>query len=113
MKVFSKPLTAVQVSALGQTFGEYLKVTVDLAQKIMVVGCVLHADGEQVLLEKFHSHQEDVWGGGIDLKAKAVDTTAVLNIRSSADNPSLEILNSQRRDAFVGMVKEFFAVVWA
>jgi hypothetical protein len=111
MEFVDRILTKEEVLELQKTYGDYVKLTVDLENEWLVVGGELHADGERVLLEK-GSRQNDIWGGGVNLKDGKIDTTAVLNLRPRLGNDSLEILDSQRREKFIRIVKGFFANLW-
>lgn len=111
MKLVDAVLSASDVQKIQAEFGNYVKLTVDLENKWVVIGPELHADGEKVLLEK-GSNQDKIWGGGINLKDKVIDTTAVMNLRPRLNNESMEILDSERRTKFIGIVKEFFGVLW-
>ncbi len=63
------------------------------------VGGELHADAEQVLLTR-GSSQADLWGAnyypgqGPD---ECIEYTALINIRPSQGNPSMEIQNTKTR----------------
>ena len=111
MKFISKPLSKQEISVLKKKYGDYLKLTVDLSQELLVAGCELHADGEEILLEK-GSLSAEIWGGGISLKMKTIDTLAVLNLRPNLDNTSMEILDSERRKKFIKIVKKTFVILW-
>lgn len=111
MKFFEDKLTKGEIDRIKREFSDYIKVTADLEKKLIVVGCRLHADGEKILLKK-GGRQEDIWGGGIDLKDKIIDTTAVLNIRPNLDNNNMEILDGDRREKFLGLVKKYFFELW-
>ena len=111
MKFFDYPLTFNDIKKLQNKWGDYLKVTVDIEKKWVVVGGELHADGERILLEK-GSNQDDIWGGGVNLKNKQIDTIAVLNLRPRLGNDNLEILDPERRKKFIEIVKEFFKPLW-
>ena len=111
MRFIDKPLVKREIELLKQEYGDYLKVTVDLEKEVLVAGCQLHADGEKVLLDK-GSNQDQIWGGGIDLKAKEIDTTAVLNLRPRLGNNSLEILAANRRERLINITKSLFKVLW-
>jgi len=87
-------------------FGDYIKVTVDIDKKVAVIGGQLHSDGEKVLLEE-GSKQENIWGGGFDVKSGRVDTQAVINIRPSQNNDSMEILSSDIRKKFIKIAENF------
>ncbi len=107
MIVIDKILSKEEIKKIQKEYGNYVKVTADLENGWMIVGTKLHADGEKVLLEK-GSMQDNIWGGGISLKDKIIDTTAVLNIRPRLGNDSMEILDSEKRERFVKIVKRYF-----
>ncbi len=107
MQVVDQKLSAQEISALSVKYGDYVKVTVDIDKKILVIGCELHADGEKILLD-LGSHQDNIWGGGINFKTRGVDATAVLNLRPKLNNLSLEILDPDRRQKFMDTVKSLF-----
>lgn len=111
MKPATQPLSLIQINQLRKKYGEYLKLTVDIDGECLVAGCPLHADGEKILLGQ-GSKQSDIWGGGIDLTNKEIDTAAVLNYRPNLNNPSMEILNPQTRNKFIAIVKQFFKPLW-
>ena len=111
MKFIEKPLNKQEIDNLQKQYGNYLKLTVDVTQEILVAGGELHADGEIILLEE-GSHQKDIWGGGIDLSTKTIDTTAILNLRPNQNNESIEILDPKIRDRFNKIVKKVFNKLW-
>lgn len=80
-------------SLVEQYFGDMVKYVVDVRLKIAAIGGELHADAEQNLLER-GSRQEDLWGAnyypglGSD---KCIEYTALINIRPSQQNRSMEI----------------------
>jgi len=104
-------LTKEELLNLQKGYGDYVKLTTDLEKEWVVVGSELHADGEKILLEK-GSKQDNIWGGGINFESKQVDTTAVLNLRPRLKNDSLEILDTERREKFIRIVKKYFANLW-
>lgn len=111
MKFTEKPLIIQEINNFQKEFGEYFKITADVEEGKIAAGCELHADGEKILLEK-GSKQENIWGGGIDLINKEIDTTAVLNYRPNLNNNSMEILDPTIRNKFIAVVKNIFAVLW-
>ena len=111
MEFFDYPLTFKEIKKLQEKWGDYLKITVDIKNNWVVAGGELHTDGERLLLEK-GSLQDDIWGGGISIIGKQIDTTAVLNLRPKLDNDNLEILDSGRRKKFLKIVKDFFKQLW-
>jgi len=108
----AEKLTAEDIRNLKEQFGPYVKVTADIDKGWVVIGGELHADGEKLLLEK-GSQQDNIWGGGVDLENKLVDATAVLNLRPKLGNDSMEIIDSSRREAFIGLVKKIFGELWS
>lgn len=111
MKFFDRPLTLKEITDSQQRWGDYIKLTVDIESEWVVAGGELHADGEKLLLEK-GSKQDNIWGGGINLKDGQIDTTAVLNLRPRLNNDNLEILGPRRREKFINLVKNFFKKLW-
>jgi hypothetical protein len=80
-------------------FGDMVKFVVDVRRRVAAVGGELHADAEQVLLTQ-GSSQADLWGAnyypdqGPD---KCIEYTALINIRPSQGNPSMEIQDAETR----------------
>lgn len=111
MKYFDAPLSKVEIDSIKGEYGDYVKITADLENKRIVVGCELHADGEKILLDK-GGKNDQIWGGGIDFVIQEISTTAMLNLRPRFDNNSMEILDSKRRNDFISLVKNFFEKLW-
>jgi hypothetical protein len=112
MKLVDTILSKKEIVELQKQYGNYVKITAEIDKEELVVGTELHADGEKVLLTR-GGQQDQIWGGGIDLTAKLIDTTAVLNLRPRLDNDSLEILLPKRREKFIQLVKKYFARLWS
>ena len=111
MELLGHPLTIEEINNLRKTFGDYLKLTVDIEKECLVAGGELHADGEKLLLKE-GSNQDNIWGGGINLKDKQIDAAAILNLRPRLENDNLEILDPQRRERFFSVVKRIFQKLW-
>ena len=111
MQFINKKLSKSETLSLRKEFGDYIKLTVDVANKWVVAGSELHADGERLLLER-GSKQDNIWGGGINFVDKQIDTTAVLNLRPRFGNDSLEILKVEIRKEFRAIIKEYFSKLW-
>lgn len=112
MILITEPLGKDGIKNLLKDYGNYLKLTVDIKRGEIVAGCELHPDGKRLLLQR-DSKQADIWGGGINLKNGEIDATAVLNLRPTEANDSLEILDLSRRNNFMLIVKKIFAVLWS
>lgn len=111
MEYADQPLSKDMIGEIQKTYGDYVKITADIEERRIVIGCELHADGEAILLEK-GSRQEDIWGGGIHLTYKEIDATAVMNVRPTLNNPSMEILDPVRREKYLSLVKKLFHALW-
>lgn len=80
-------------------FEDMVKYVVDVEEGIAAVGGELHADAEARLLE-IGCEQQNLWGANYypDLDAdECIEFTALINIRPSQDNPSMEILDTDVR----------------
>ncbi|OGM15256.1 hypothetical protein A2V56_04050 [Candidatus Woesebacteria bacterium RBG_19FT_COMBO_42_9] len=101
-----KPATYDEIKRASEEFGTYIKISVDILRKVAVIGGKLHADEERLLLEK-GSKQENIWGGGYDMKSGRIDSQAVINIRPGKGNDSMEILDPNIRKNFLSLAKKF------
>ena len=111
MKFIDRQLSDKETREILEVYGDYVKVTADLHNEWVVIGTELHADAEDILLNK-GSISDNIWGGGINLKDKIVDTTAVLNLRPKFGNDSMDILDSKKRQRFVKIIKKYFVELW-
>jgi len=76
-----------------ETFGDMVKVVVDIERNVMTVGGELHADGEALLLED-GSRQEHIWGANIypdNSEEDQIVFRALINIRPRTGNRSMQI----------------------
>jgi len=88
-------------------FVDMVKIVVDVQRQVVAVGGELHADAEQLLLEQ-GSRQADLWGANYYPGRGAeecLEYTALINIRPSQDNPSMEIQNAETREKVRSMVE--------
>ena len=97
--------TERQVTEMLEALETYIKLAVDVRRGILAEGGIMHADCEAVLLED-GSQQEDVWGADWDPAAQQVTFEALINIRPRQDNPSMEILAANTREAVAQVVKK-------
>ena len=91
-------------SAAEDYFGEYIKIVVDIETGAMTIGGEWHADGEKVLLEN-GSKQINLWGGGLDLKSKQINYSAMTNFKSQI-NKTHVIEDIKIRELFDKLVYE-------
>ena len=84
---------------VGAYFGDMVKIVVDVARGVVAVGGELHADAELLLLEQ-GSRQSDLWGAnyypGRGMEG-GLEYTALINIRPSQGNPSMEVQEAKTR----------------
>lgn len=92
IRIISSPIGIDEVDKMAaQQFGNLIKATVDVKKQIMALGGDLHADEEQLLLEK-GSDQRDLWG--INLypakfgKVDFIEFDSMINLRPSQGNMS-------------------------
>jgi hypothetical protein len=93
-------LERVRAQAVA-TFGDMVKVVVDVRRGVCAMGGELHADAEALLLED-GSAQQDVWGANILMDAPVgqnVEYTSMINIRPSQGNRSRAIQDPGIREA--------------
>lgn len=98
--------TESELVQLTRFFSDYIKVVADINQKILYGGSEFHADIEKILLDQ-GSLQENIWGGGVNLKTRKIDCLAIINIRPGV-NPDPNILDQNVREKFINVVKSFF-----
>lgn len=103
--VIRKKATKEAVGKMAKDFDGYIKVVVDVEQKILTGGGERHVDGEQMLLRQ-GSHQKNLWGGGLDLETKEIDYNSIINLRPQDNNPSRDILSQKIREGFDRIIKE-------
>lgn len=86
-------------------FGNMVKVVVDIRKGIVGIGGELHADAEALLLKK-SSKQQDLWGANVYTDDKKIEYTALINIRPSLDNRSMEIQDKKIRQKVKKIIKK-------
>ena len=99
--------TPKQIEEMLLTLKTYIKLAVDVKDRILAGGGELHADCEAVLLSE-GSHQENVWGANWIPSKKEVTYEAMLNISSKRKNPSMIIQNSEICQLVEKIVRERF-----
>ena len=89
-------------------FDDMVKLVVDLRREVVAVGGELHADSEQLLLEQ-GSRQADLWGANYYPGRGAegcLEYTALINIRPSQGNASMEVQEAATRKSIRGVVSQ-------
>jgi hypothetical protein len=103
--IIGKKLNKEDIKSSREDYTEYIKITVDLKQEIVIIGGEYHADAEKILTEKFSSKRSDIWGGGYNITTNTFEVNAILNIKSGS-NDSTDILDSEIRNQFLDVVKK-------
>jgi hypothetical protein len=103
--IIKKRATREELKKMAEDFEGYIKVVVDISRGILAGGGKSHFEGEQKLLAK-GSKQQNLWGGGVDLETKEIDYNSIINLRPNQDNPSRDIMSSEIRKEFDGIVKD-------
>lgn len=89
-------------------FGDMVKLVIDVTRRVVAAGGELHADAEAMLLEA-GSLQRDLWGAnyypglGPD---DCLEFTALINIRPSQGNRSMEVQDPVVRQQMAVIVRE-------
>lgn len=98
IKIVKDKITQDELKKIAQEgFGEIVKAVVDIEKEIMALGGELHSDANELLLEN-GSKQENLWGINIYPEKPEdgkIEFSALINIRPSIDNRSMEIQNSE------------------
>lgn len=102
--VIKKRATKDEIEKMSEDLAGFIKVVVDVENKILAGGGQRHVEGERKLLQE-GSRQQDLWGGGLDPETDEIDYNSVINLRPAQDNPSRDILSSEIRKEFAKIVK--------
>ncbi len=106
----SEPFTKEEIQKLKDRFEVYIKTVIDVKRKICSAGADRHFESEKILLDQ-GSSQSNLWGGGIDLETKIIDSNSFINLRPSDKNLSSEIQDAKIRKEFEDLTKYFFKEV--
>ena len=101
--IIQDKLSAENIKSAREEFPDYIKITADLKNEIVIIGGEYHADAENVLVEKFSSKRSDIWGGGYNITTKKFEVNAILNYKAGV-NDSADILDPETRTNFLVFV---------
>lgn|SRR3989338_7963067 len=114
MRIVREPLKPEEVAALAaETFGDMIKLVVDVRQEILVAGGALHADGEQLLLDD-GSDQNDLWGANYfpaKASSKRLEYSSMINQYHPGNKDSQTIKDLTVREHTRAIVTRYFGDV--
>ena len=105
LRIIKSEADKEMIKKVAEDFDGYIKVVVDIEQKILAAGGKKHVDSEQVLLEN-GSKQKDLWGGGLDLETGEIDYDSMINLRPKDDNSSREVLSPAIRSKMEKIIRQ-------
>lgn len=82
----------------------FVKVVVDLKRGVIALGCELHSDCADELVED-GSMREDLWGANWYSEKKEIAFVSLINIRPEKNNRSMEIQIPEIRDRVEAVIK--------
>lgn len=92
-----------------ETFGDMVKLVIDVERERVGVGGALHADAEELLLQE-GSSQSDLWGANYFPNkpvGSKLEYTALINIRPNDDDSDQYIQSETRRDKIKDIVERW------
>lgn len=105
-----KPYTIEEIEQLKEQFDVYIKIVIDIENKVCSAGMDRHFEGEKILLDQ-GSRQSDVWGGGIDCETKEIDFNSFINIRPRDNNTKNDIQSEETRSKYKELTEYFFQAI--
>jgi hypothetical protein len=100
IEIVKEKISLDEIKKLAQeSFGDMVKVVVDIKQGIMAAGGEMHADSEQLLLEQ-GSKQQDLWGANLYPDSEDehfIEYQSLINIRPRVGNRGMEIADESIR----------------
>ena len=110
MKIITVPEKKSEIlSKHNRYFKTMIKAVVDVKNSFMAIDAELHADLEGLLLSEGKSDQKDVWGINLFLdkpKEQWIEFTALINIRPSANNRSMEVEDPGIKESIRSIVEK-------
>ncbi len=101
MKIITEPTSLNELWLIREIkFEDMMKMVVDIGQEIIAVDAELHADLEALMLEH-GSSQYNLWGINIypdQSDETFIEFTALINIRPSQNNRSMEVEDPETRN---------------
>jgi len=102
--ILNHKLTSEDIQKARKEYDTYIKITIDLDQRLVAIGGEYHADAQEILIKEYGG-KKNIWGGGYSLLTKQFETNAMVNIHPEV-NPAMEILDPKIREKFLKIAKE-------
>jgi len=101
IKVITAPINLEELIEIAKNqFGDLVKAVVDVEQEIIAVGGELHADEEQLLVER-GSEQRNLWGINLYPQKKQeewIEFDSMINVKPAFGNRSRNVENPEIRE---------------
>ena len=98
--VLEARLARAELARLAGLFGDMVKYVVDVERGVLAIGGELHADAEQVLLER-GSRPADLWGANYYPgrgREDCIEYPSLINIRPARGTPGMEVADAAVRE---------------
>jgi len=110
MKILDKAITIEELKkTAADTFGDLVKVVVDVSREMVAIDAELHSDLEALLLEN-SSKQKDLWGINFypDLDGDDfIEFDSMINMRPSKGNMSCGVDSDEIRKEIIKVVNKW------
>ena len=103
--LITEKANTTQIYEMLEALESYIKLAVDVEQRILAGGGDLHADCEQVLIEN-GSQQENVWGADWIPFIKMVTFESLINIRPAQNNFTMQVADPELKGKIESIVRE-------
>jgi len=106
----SDPFTLEEIEQLKEEYDIYIKAVIDLENKVCCAGMKYHSEGKQILLNR-DSNESHIWGGGLNLITKEIDSSSYINICHGENTQKSIILDQTISSQFEELARFFFQAV--
>ena len=112
IKIIKEKISTEELKKIAERgFGNMIKAVVDIKEKTLSLGGELHADGMEMLIKNGYK-PENLWGVNIypdKPRDEWIEFTALINIRPSLNNRSMEIQSSEIKEKIKNIVNNLIS----